>query len=98
MFPNPSKLWLYLSCTLDRHVTDDEEAEIVRIVREMRTKKVVEDCPFCGAKAEDLDKSKCLGVYVHFNAANSEDKPWRHVSCLECGAGAKLETWNRRAK
>jgi len=80
MFPNPSKLWLYLSCTLDRHVTEDLDSALDDLIAEEKDEPEIEDCPFCGAKAADLDKLKGLGVYVHFNAPSSDTKPWPHVS------------------
>jgi len=44
-------------------------------------------CPFCGS----------LSLKVYMNAPSSDQTPWPHVACLECGCGqSSADKWNRR--
>lgn len=54
-------------------------------------------CPHCGATPDRLDDNTGMGVRVYMNAPSSDEQPWPHVACLECGSGSpSIETWNQR--
>jgi hypothetical protein len=37
--------------------------------------------------------------HVYLNAPSSDQQPWKHVACLECGSGSPtIEIWNKRGK
>jgi hypothetical protein len=55
-------------------------------------------CPHCGATPDRLDDNTGMGVRVYMNAPSSDEQPWPHVACLECGSGSpSIDTWNQRA-
>lgn len=54
-------------------------------------------CPHCGATPERVDDNTGMGVRVYMNAPSSDEQPWPHVACLECGSGSpSIEAWNQR--
>ena len=55
------------------------------------------DCPFCGARACDLDKGNGKGVYVYLDSPGKGHDSTRQVACLECGSGnPNVKLWNTR--
>lgn len=54
-------------------------------------------CPFCGDTSDMLNKKNGRGLYCYANAPSSDMQTWKHVCCLNCGAGhSSVDKWNTR--
>lgn len=54
-------------------------------------------CPFCGDTSEMLDKKSKRGLYLYENTPSSDTPAWKHIYCLNCGAGhGGVDKWNTR--